>query len=103
MGFNSKQYKNYKPYQSPAKGYHWKDYVTLSADGQSITNCHTCDIRMTGCQSPLHPRYYCKKNKKEKQYWKSKAMTLLMQVRRLTPRMTDKEVIEFNKELEENE
>ena len=67
MGFNSKQYKNYKPYQAPAKGYNWKDYVTLSADGQSITNCHTCDIRMTGCQSHLHPRYYCKKNKKEKQ------------------------------------
>ncbi len=37
----------------------------------------------------------------EKDYWKSKAMTLLMQVRRLTPRMTDKEVKEFNKELEE--
>jgi len=39
----------------------------------------------------------------EKQYWKSKAMTLLMQVRRLTPRMTDKEVKEFAKELEEDE
>lgn len=38
--------------------------------------------------------------KKEKEYWKSKAMTLLMQVRRLTPRMTDKEVKEFAKELE---
>ena len=36
----------------------------------------------------------------EKEYWKSKAMTLLMQVRRLTPRMTDKEVKEFAKELE---
>ena len=35
----------------------------------------------------------------EKEYWKNKAMTLLMQVRRLTPRMTDKEVIEFSKEL----
>lgn len=37
----------------------------------------------------------------EKEYWKGKAMTLLMQVRRLTPRMTDKEVIEFSKELED--
>ena len=34
-------------------------------------------------------------------YWKRKAMTLLMQVRRLTPRLTDKEVIEFSKELED--
>lgn len=34
-------------------------------------------------------------------YWKKKAMTLLMQVRRLTSRMTDKEVKEFSKELEE--
>lgn len=40
-----------------------------------------------------------KQLEEEKQYWKSKAMTLLMQVRRLTPRMSDKEVIEFNKEL----
>ena len=34
-------------------------------------------------------------------YWKRKAMTLLMQVRRLTPRMTDKEVREFSKELDD--
>ena len=34
-------------------------------------------------------------------YWKRKAMTLLMQVRRLTPRMTDEEVMEFSKELED--
>ena len=39
--------------------------------------------------------------RQEREYWKSKAMTLLMQVRRLTPRMTDKEVKEFSKELEE--
>lgn len=39
------------------------------------------------------------KLEEEKGYWKSKAMTLLLQVRRLTPRMTDKEVIEFSKEL----
>lgn len=37
----------------------------------------------------------------EKRYWKSKAMTLLMQVRRLTPRMSAKEVIAFSKELED--
>ena len=36
----------------------------------------------------------------EKEYWKNKAMTLLFQVRRLTPRMTDAEVKEFSKELE---
>jgi len=36
-------------------------------------------------------------------YWKRKAMILLMQVRRLTPRMTEKEVREFAKELEEDE
>ncbi len=41
------------------------------------------------------------KLEEEKGYWKSKAMTLLMQVRRLTPRMTAKEVIEFSKELED--
>ena len=41
-----------------------------------------------------------KKLKEEKGYWESKAMTLLMQVRRLTSRMTDAEVKEFNKELE---
>ena len=36
---------------------------------------------------------------KEKYYWKKQAMTLLMQVRRLTPRMTEKEIREFDKEL----
>lgn len=41
------------------------------------------------------------KLEEEKGYWKSKAMTLLFQVRRLTPRMTAKEVIEFGKELED--
>jgi len=41
------------------------------------------------------------KLEEEKGYWKSKAMILLMQVRRLTPRMTDKEVMEFSKELED--
>lgn len=41
------------------------------------------------------------KLQEEKEYWESKAMTLLLQVRRLTSRMTDKEVKEFSKELEE--
>ena len=41
------------------------------------------------------------KLEEEKGYWKSKAMILLMQVRRLTPRMSAKEVIEFGKELED--
>lgn len=38
---------------------------------------------------------------KQRNYWKSKGMTLLMQVRRLTSRMTDKEVMEFSKELDD--
>ena len=42
-----------------------------------------------------------KKLKEEKGYWKGKAMTLFMQVRRLTPRMSAKEVIEFGKELDD--
>ena len=37
----------------------------------------------------------------EKEYWKNKAMILLSQVRRLTSRMTDAEVKEFSKELED--
>ena len=41
------------------------------------------------------------KLQEEKGYWESKAMTLLLQVRRLTSRMTDKEVKEFSKELED--
>ena len=40
------------------------------------------------------------KLEEEKGYWKSKVMTLLMQVRRLTSRMTDKEVKSFAAELE---
>ena len=46
-------------------------------------------------------QFTIKQLEEEKGYWKNKAMTLLMQVRRLTPRMTDKEVKEFSKELEE--
>ena len=36
----------------------------------------------------------------ERDYWKKNAMTLLMQVRSLTPRMTDEEVRRYNQELE---
>ena len=43
-----------------------------------------------------------KRLQEEKGYWESKAMTLLLQVRRLTSRMTDKEVEEFKKELEDD-
>ena len=39
--------------------------------------------------------------KEEKEFWKNKAMTLLFQVRRLTPRMTNDEIAIFTKELEE--
>ena len=39
----------------------------------------------------------------ERDYWKDKAMTLLMQVRRLTSRMTDEEVKEFARELEDEQ
>lgn len=35
-------------------------------------------------------------------YWKHKALTLLMQVRRLTPRMSNKEIREFNKEISDD-
>lgn len=41
------------------------------------------------------------KLEEEKGYWKSKAITLLSQVCRLTPKMSAKEVIEFGKELED--
>ena len=40
------------------------------------------------------------KQNKEIKYWKENAMTLLLQVRRLLPRMTEKEIIEYEKELE---
>ena len=46
-------------------------------------------------------QFTIKQLEEEKEYWKKQAMTLLMQVRRLTSRMTDKEVKEFSKELEE--
>lgn len=40
------------------------------------------------------------KQDKEIKYWKENAMTLLLLVRRLLPRMNDKEIAEYSKELE---
>ena len=65
MGWNSRNYSKWKPYKPADRNYNWSDYVVLSADGQEVVSCHSCDIRKTGCQSPSHPRYYCKKDKKE--------------------------------------
>lgn len=39
--------------------------------------------------------------RQSKEFWRKNAMVLLMQVRRLTPRMTEKEIMEFAKELDE--
>ena len=65
MGWNSRNYSKWKPYNPADRNYNWSDYVVLSADGQKVVSCHSCDIRKNGCQSPSHPRYYCKKDKKE--------------------------------------
>ena len=40
------------------------------------------------------------KQEKEEEYWKKKAMTLLLQIRRLLPRMTDEEIKKYEKELD---
>ena len=62
--FNSKEYKGYKPYQEPRRGYDWKDYVILNKDGDGVVSCHMCDIRKTGCLNKATPRYYCKKDRR---------------------------------------
>ena len=62
--FNSKEYKNYKPYQEPRRGYDWKDYVRLNDEQDGVVSCHMCDIRKTGCIDDKTPRYYCKKGKR---------------------------------------
>ena len=62
--FNSKDYKNYKPYTMPRRGYDWKDYVRLNDTEDGVVSCHMCDIRKTGCISQTTPRYYCKKDKR---------------------------------------
>ena len=63
-GFNSKDYKNYKPYKEPERGYDWHDYVKLTSDSMSVVSCHMCDIRKTGCISQTTPRYYCHKDRR---------------------------------------
>ena len=70
------------------------EYVDEDHTDRPLRNDEVCDLL-----NNLNDE--CKFLAKQKDYWKSKAMILLMQVRRLTPRMTDKEVKEFNKELEE--
>ena len=62
--FNSKDYKGYKPYQEPRRGYDWKDYVRLNDTEDGVVSCHMCDIRKTGCLNKATPRYYCKKDKR---------------------------------------
>ena len=62
--FNSKEYRGYKPYTMPRRGYDWKDYVVLNKDGDGVVSCHMCDIRRTGCIDDKTPRYYCKKGKR---------------------------------------
>ena len=62
--FNSKEYRGYKPYTMPRRGYDWKDYVRLNDDEDGVVSCHMCDIRKTGCLSRTTPRYYCKRDKR---------------------------------------
>lgn len=62
--FNSREYRKYKPYQEPERGYDWKDYVKLNDDEDGVVSCHMCDIRRTGCIDDKTPRYYCKKGKR---------------------------------------
>lgn len=65
--WKSKDYQHYKPYKEPPKNYDWRDYCTLNDDGTKIISCHHCDIRKNGCLTPSTPRYYCKKDKRERQ------------------------------------
>jgi len=62
--FNSREYRGYKPYQEPERGYDWKDYVELNDEQDGVVSCHMCDIRKTGCIDDKTPRYYCKKGKR---------------------------------------
>ena len=62
--FNSKDYKGYKPYQEPRRGYDWREYVRLNKCNDGVVSCHMCDIRKTGCIDDKTPRYYCKKGKR---------------------------------------
>jgi len=60
-GWKSTEYSKYKPYHPAPRNYDWRDYHTLSDDGMRIVDCHHCDIRRTGCQSPSRARYNCHK------------------------------------------
>ena len=62
--FNSREYRGYKPYQEPERGYDWRDYVKLNDEQDGVVSCHMCDIRRTGCIDDKTPRYYCKKGKR---------------------------------------
>ena len=62
--FNSREYRGYKPYTTPERGYDWREYVVLNKDGDGVVSCHMCDIRKTGCIDDKTPRYYCKKGKR---------------------------------------
>ena len=62
--FISKEYKNYKPYKKPERGYDWKDYVSLNDAEDKVLGCHMCDIRRTSCIDKTLPRYYCKRDKR---------------------------------------
>lgn len=37
--FNSREYRGYKPYQEPERGYDWKDYVELNDDEDGVECC----------------------------------------------------------------
>lgn len=64
VDFNSREYKNYKPYAEPERGYDWREYVRLNDDEDGVVSCHMCDIRKTSCIDKTLPRYYCKKDKR---------------------------------------
>ena len=64
VDFNSREYKNYKPYAEPERGYDWREYVRLNDDEDGVECCHMCDIRKTSCIDKTLPRYYCKKDKR---------------------------------------
>lgn len=70
--FNSKDYKGYKPYSPPPRNYDWKDYHKWTeSKGIKLEmikgTCHHCDIRKHSCMDHNLPRYYCKKDKVDRQ------------------------------------
>lgn len=73
----------------------------LKRTERSWRKIHCCNKESNNCGIVIEQQDTISRLEEEKEYWKSKAMTLLMQVRRLTPRMTDKEVIEFINELDD--